>query len=248
MVALDERSTAIEVCPGCGIRLQAHSTLRHANPWKTTSVVLKVQLAILLILLGSVAVGIARVNVPVVDGGAAICLVYALPLVYFVCICLCATAPDRTAKRSVIACVLTLGMATIAWFAVSLWMYMRRNRPPDFMLDSAVGFGAFSTYFAALVFLMRFHAAVARALGNERLRRESYVFMAAPIIAAAVNIGFEQFRVPRPFAASLTLVELSQIAFNFAVVGWYAVIVFRTFRTIDRGPIAKPSSSLDSLD
>ena len=41
----------------------------------------------------------------------------------------------------------------------------------------------------------------------------------------------------RPLNIDPNLVEFVQISFNFAVAGWYALILWQTFRTIDRGPV-----------
>ena len=156
---------------------------------------------------------------------------------------MCGSAPDPTARRSALACELTFVFGTVGLFGgtfvVLIW---RAAGLAEFMIEWAIGLGAFAVYFSALVFLMRFHAAVAGAFGNRWLERECYVYLFAPLVAMAVNFVFlwvERFRFARPPFFRVPDdpgASSARTVFNFAVVLWYAMIVLRTFRTIDRGP------------
>ena len=184
-----------------------------------------------------------------IDNSPAICLVPMMLLVYFLCICIYTSAPDRTARRSVVSCLLTLVFGTAGLFggsfAVLVW---RASRLPEFLTEWAIGFGAFAVYFSAFVFLMRFHAAVALSFGNRWLGSECHVFLFVPIFVVIGNVCIERSRFAPPSPHRRTS-GMARMLCNFAVFVWYAMIVLRTFRTIDRGPVTGSiDAELDDAD
>jgi hypothetical protein len=253
-VELVDSASASATCPGCRAVVRRSSIARDAANWGTTSVVLKTQFGILLIWLGGTAVVLARFQIPEREGPAAFCVAGFLLVVYFLCLCMCGSAPDPTARRSALACVMTIVFGTIGLVAFAVFE-SGPGQPalPRELIEATLGFGVFAVYFSAFVFLMRFHATIARVFGNRRLRRQCYAYLFAPLVAMAVNFVFlwlaEPFfafrQGPVPVGASRDLILLTQAIFNFAVVGWYAMIVLQTFRTIDRGPELRASTEDD---
>jgi hypothetical protein len=253
-VELDRSALKVAVCPGCRavLRSQTAAASLMAAGWQTTSIVLKWQFAMLLILLLGTAASFGPLRFGPGDNGAAVCVGGVLLLVYFLCLCLCASAPDPTASRSALACVLTVVFGTVGLIAFTVFLtqpgFLGLPRP---LIETGLGLGFFAVYYAAFVFLVRFHAAVARRFGDRRLRLHCIVYLFVPLVSIAVNFGIfwltEPFHFgivgPVLFGPPRDLAFLVQTVFNFAVVVWYAIMVWRTFRTIDRGPAAAPGSS-----
>jgi hypothetical protein len=244
---IDGTEPASDLCPRCRLDV-AKPAVKNAPGWQTTSLALKAQFGILVIFLGAAAAILMRIEPPPGDGAIFACMGVVLLLGYFLALCMLGSSPDPTARRSALACVLTLVFGTIGMFA----SFAVLSRPADFGMSEEVigpmlGFGIFTIYFSAFVFLMRFHAVVARAFGNRRLRRQCYAYVFAPALIVAVNVVFfwltEPFFFGRrgrvPFGAPHNLLLMAQTAFNFGVAGWYLAIVWQTFRTIDRGPVAE---------
>jgi hypothetical protein len=238
-VELFGTGSASGICPRCGTIVR-----RAGSVWRTTSYALKTQFGILLLLILIVAAAVGSVRFRMA-ADSWLCVVWTLLLTYFVCLCTCISAPDRTARRSAIACVMTLVFGTVGWVIVTVVLYVNMRRPAglaDFsMAGTAINSAGFAIYLSAFVFLMRFHAAIAAAFGNRWLERECYVYLFFPVAATGANWWIEEFRFgPPPFFLPRDMVEFSRTVMNFGVVVWYAVILYRTFRTIDRGPVAWP--------
>ncbi|HEX3313914.1 MAG TPA: hypothetical protein VHR72_03430 [Gemmataceae bacterium] len=234
-VELSGSASVNAICPHCRTAMLRLSATRSSGSWKTTSLVLKTQFSILLFLLfgSAAAVGPFQMHF---ENSPAFCLFPVLLLVYFVCICMFASAPDRTARRSAVACLLTLVFGTIGLFGgISALLVWRGAGLPEELTAWMIGLGVFAVYFSAFVFLMRFHATAARAFGNRWLARECCLFLFVPIVAIAGNIWVERFRQFPPFFDPPEILALSRTLGNFAVAVWFAMIVLRTFRTIDRG-------------
>ena len=254
-VEADESPLADVICPRCGVVVRSAPTSRSAARetvgWQTTSFAVKTQFGILVtFLIGTAAAFVLRPPLAG-DGSAAFCMAILLLLGYFIALCLCASAPNPAVRRSALACVLTLVLGSLGLIAMPMILGPPNDfRLPLFLLESVFGFGAFAVYFSAFVFLMRFHATIARFFGNRRLRRQCHVYTFAAVVAAGVNFVFFWFaepffppRRPLPLFIPNDLAMVVQPTFNFVVVAWYAMILLRTFRTIDRGPVVEPRDS-----
>ena len=241
----DVAASASVLCPRCRLDVWKPA-VKIAAGWQMTSLALKAQFGILAVFLFAAVAILARFEPPPRDGSMYLCASVVLLLGYFLALCLLASAPDPTARRSALACVLTLVFGTIGLFLFGIVVGnpgpMRLS--PD-VFEPAIGFGGFTVYFSAFVFLMRFHATVARAFGNRRLRRRNCAYVFAPVLTAGLNmvsiwltLAF-RFGGPGriPFGISRDQIVWMQIVFNFAVVAWYAASLRQTFRTIDRGPV-----------
>jgi hypothetical protein len=165
-----------------------------------------------------------------------------LGLGYFLLLCMCGSSPDPAARHSILACVLTLILGTIGLFFGATMM---SGPPPPGMprelVEMTLGSGAFAVYFAAFVFLMRFHASVGRVLGDVALQRHAYVFLLAPFVVVGANwfLVERPFLGPRAFGAAVSLIPWAHVVVNFSLFIWYAIILLQTFRTIDCG-LARP--------
>jgi hypothetical protein len=251
-VELGTSPREIAVCPGCRavVRAQTTAAVHNAANWRTTSIVLKSQFAILLIFIVATAASFGSIQFGPGDDTAAACVGCILVLIYFLCLCLCGSAPDPTARRSALACILTLVFGSIGLIAGAAFANGLRPLGASHLIEAALGFGVFAVYYSAFVFLMRFHTAIARRFGDRRLRLHCFAYMFAPLVAIAVNAVFlwltEPFAFGREgaglFGETRRIVRLTQTVFNFAVVLYYAILLFWTSGTIDRGP-AKPGES-----
>ena len=231
-------ASARAVCRGCRAVVRRSSAAIEYFDWKSSSFVLKMQFGIVLFLLLGSAAEVGPFRGSILSGATAVLVLFLL-LVYFVCICMCASAPDRMARRSVVSCILTLILGTAGLFGGTFLALMSQAAGvPDDWIGWGIGLAAFTVYFSAFAFLMRFHAAVALAFGNRWLARECHLILFAPIVVIAVNVWVERFRLVPPFFDPPAMLELSRTLFNFAVAVWFAMIVLRTFRTIDRGRFA----------
>ena len=245
LIAMEESAAALAVCPGCGSAARTSDDFARKD-WRWTSGALwRVQLVLVLLALVVAAVFAAVHRGPMCGGLPAV--IFFLLLGQFLGICVCGSAPDRAASRAAVACTLTIAGGTVATLVLGYLVLgvILFGGPNAHLIGFAYFFGVVSTGFAAFVFLMRFHASVAKRFGNRRLRRECHIFIAAPIFAVAVNWAFEYLRFVQPPVRELfTTLALAQACFNLGVLGWYATIVFRTFRTIDRGPALDDSEPL----
>jgi hypothetical protein len=255
-ISPDDPASWGEACSRCRARLRPARTDVHsrksadarASAWRTVSVAVKVQFA--MVVFWIVTVGAILAVSPRSDAGAGAlaCTSLGSLCVFFLCLCMCGAAPQPAARRSILACILIPLLGT---FALALgWQILVRRGLGGFERIVAVeqarewivGFGVFAVYFSAFAFLMRFHAIVAREFGNRWLRVESYVFLFMPIVTIAANLGLFWLttRVVAPLAAFGPFripLEFVQTTFNFGVAVWYAWILWHTFRTIDRGPV-----------
>jgi hypothetical protein len=238
------------VCPACRGMVRASSASSDAKQWGTTSRMLKGQFGILIVILLAFAAVIVLEPRGQDAYSVFACLTPMLALAYFLCLCLCGTAPDPTARHSVLACVLTLVFGSIGLFFAAL---MSAGPPPRGMpreyVQIALLAGGFTVYFAAFVFLMRFHASVGRALGNRALQRHSYLFLPTPFLVLAANwflstVSARPFFMRRQVPPWDDLVPWVYALVNFGVFVWYAILLVQSFRTIDRGP--KPGDADES--
>ena len=187
---IGDSASAWGVCPGCRAVVRASSVDSDMQNWKTTSGAIKAQFGILVIVLLVAATTVILEPRP---GGVSVllCLLSMVAFGYFLSLCLCGSAPDSAARHSVFACVLTLVLGSIGLFlgAMSLSGPVPWGMSPNLVITT-LGAGLFAVYFATLVFLMRFHAAVGRAFGNRSLLRQAYVFLGVLFVIAA-NVALE---------------------------------------------------------
>ena len=257
-VDVDESPFADVVCPACEAIVRqaprANSKAGKTAGWEMTSFALKTEFGILGTVL-FISAGVLLFPAPGGDVPVFLCVGVVLLLVWFLCVCLSATAPEPAVRRSALACVLTIVLGTLGLIGFSVFARWNAIGVPVPVSESVLAVGMFAVSISAFVFLMRFHATIARVFGNRRLLRQCYVYMAAPLIAFGVNLAFLSFTQPqlgRPFRPGQFLPRdlgaFLQAVFNFALVGWYAMIQWQTFRTIDRGPVVEQGGIEDHED
>jgi uncharacterized protein (DUF983 family) len=241
-MASESTSTGREVCPDCGNRLQS-------GRWHTVSMALKTKFAIVVVCI-VVAAAIVIMTPPPgpVSEGLACPLSGSLCL-YFLCLCMCGSVPDPAARRSILAVILipVLGTFVVAFGWQFAWLTRLLNEGDA--IGWLVGLGTFAVYFSAIVFLIRFYALIAGAFGNRRLRFEWHVALFAAPLTIAANVvllwlleSFERVAPQRRLPSSEIFLAAMQLIVNFGVAIWYAILLWRTFRTIDVGRLV-PSRS-----
>jgi hypothetical protein len=259
LVELDAAASAVALCSRCRSVVRAPiaddaSRRTTADAWKATSFALKVKLAILVLASVLVAVSFFERR-PFRDDAAISCFGLFLGICYLACTIVCLSTPDLAARRSVVACVLTLILGSAGLF---LSIALVRSTEPNPLGLRAQGlawavmslwFGGFAVTYGGYLFLMRFHAEVARAFGNRRLRRHCFVTMFVPPAVIAANVALSGLEdgvaigLPPDLEFVRRLAPLVRLVFNLCVAVWYALIVFRTIRTIDPGLVAEAASA-----
>jgi hypothetical protein len=245
-ITFGSATSASATCPKCHAVLRpvpmppeppAVRTDPFTARWQRTANALEVKFALVIVFLAVFL--IAQMN-PAIGGGM-ICLAALVGLVDFSCTMSCVWAPDPAARRSILAYKLTMVGGTVGLFAALMVLASEALGPlPLNEAATVFALGVFAVYFAAFVLLMLFHASVAQAFGNRRLRTQCFVFMAAPLVAAAVNVfcfwlaGSAIFRR----GESWNPIAVTQTAFNFGVAICYAFLLLQTVRTIRRGLVS----------
>jgi hypothetical protein len=187
-----------------------------------------------------------RQNAVAAVGG---CFLLISIVILFIGCCLACAAPNRSAHRWALSAVLVSVASVLlscVGFSVLIWANVNRPGNPVNQAELAVMPAFIVTLIVvalvsiiSFVFLMLFHASVARALGNASLLHQSYWYIAVPFAQAglflAMNaiVGFQRSRGNEPGDSAYAMLSILMMVTSLATYGWYAAICWQTFRTMD---------------
>jgi hypothetical protein len=249
-------NTFSNACPQCGRPMAPHSAstgrdvcfdcgdIRRSGNWQTVSMTLKVKFAAVVFCIVAAAAIAVVTPPPGPFTEAFACPFFGSLCLYLVCVCMCGAVPVPAARRCILAAILNLIFGTFG-VAIGWCLAFLAHQNGGVAFEWIVGIGTFGVYYSVCAFLIRFYALIAAAFGDFRLKFAWYVALIAPPVTIAGNIlliwlmeSVDEAAPARGFRVSQTFFVGSQMALNFGVAIWYAILLWRTFRTIDVGRLA----------
>jgi hypothetical protein len=238
------------------------------NDWSTASVGMKLIFgAMIAVMLSFLIIHAAKFGEPPPNAldppqqrqekitGIGGCFLIMGSVVLFIGSCLCCAAPDRSAHGWALASVLVLVAAVVVACIGGVVVYEANANRNRGVFNPAV-MGTQTEFLAVLVlvllicvlsfvFAMLFHAATARALGNDALLHQAYWYLAAPFVAAGLGfamlvlVGVQTDRGHEPSPFGYVMLSVFQMVLSTVIFGWYAAICWQTFRTMDRAALPR---------